>query len=92
MSRSEIKDKLLQIAVRLYQTGPGFAQEGVVLREAKSEFAVRNLEQEQVVLDCWHDLFRDGKINWGYDLSNPGFPFFHLRNDPSEAKAPVGNA
>ena len=53
------------------------AQEGVVLREARSEFGPGNLEDQQLTLEAWHCLFKDAVFDWGYDLDNPGAPFFH---------------
>jgi hypothetical protein len=62
----------------------------VVLDEAARQLFNRdpfvtpsNVNQEQVILTCWHDLFREGRLSWGYDLNNPDAPFFHvpIRND-----------
>lgn len=78
MTTDEIKDRLFRIAERLCQNGPGFAQEGLALREARQQFPAGSLEHEQEILDCWHDLFREGRLGWGYNLANPGFPFFHI--------------
>ena len=37
-----------------------------------------DLDLQQAILTCWHDLFRDGALSWGYDLDNPDPPFFHI--------------
>jgi hypothetical protein len=36
------------------------------------------IAEEQVVLGCWHELFREDRLAWGYNLDNPGDPFFHI--------------
>ena len=36
------------------------------------------LEEQQKILTVWHRLFAEGKLAWGYDLENPGSPFFHM--------------
>jgi len=85
MSHTDIKNQLFEIAVRLVQTGPGFAQEGVALREARDLFMARELTQEQEILDCWHELFNEGKVVWGYNLDNPGAPFFRVPHHGSKS-------
>ena len=73
-----------QVANTMVSKGPGFAQESVVLRAAFDELAAPDLETQQMLLTCWHDLFREGVLAWGYDVDNPGAPFFHFsRRDPS---------
>lgn len=75
----ELKQILRGIAEDFSRRGPGFAQEPVVLREAADRLRIHNnLEYEQRVLDAWHQLFRDGALHWGYNIDNPGQPFFHL--------------
>jgi hypothetical protein len=64
--------------------GSGWAQEGVVLREFrvrinnKIEKPLR-VEEEQMILEAWHDLFAEKKLGWGFNLDNPNSPFFHVR-------------
>ena len=72
-----MKDRLLQIASGYISKGPGYAQEGVVLREARSALKPQTLKEEQLILESWHRLFIDGELGWGFDLDNPGSPFFH---------------
>lgn len=33
---------------------------------------------QQAILTQWNELFRTGLLAWGYNLSNPDPPFFHL--------------
>jgi len=78
MSRVEIEDKVFEIARRLHEQGPGFAQEGVVMQTVREEIHPRSLEDEQMILSCWHHLFQEGKLAWGYNLDNPTAPWFHF--------------
>ena len=73
----ELKDRLRQIAIDFVSMGPGYAQEGVVLRKARSDFRPQTLAHEQMILEAWQMLFIDGELAWGYNLDNPGMPFFH---------------
>jgi hypothetical protein len=66
------------------ESGPGWAQEGVVLREVGDRISgelgpQRDLKVQQMILNAWHDLFTEKKLAWGYDLDNPSSPFFHVR-------------
>jgi hypothetical protein len=79
MPYTELKQRVLEVALDLLNRGPGYAQESVVLREAAERLRVQdNLRDQQQLLTCWHDLFREGKLSWGYDVDNPGAPFFHV--------------
>lgn len=75
-----IREVLLRIAEEMIKRGPGFAQESVVLRQAVDDLKLswQDVDSQQVMLTCWHDLFRDGKLAWGFDVDNPGPPFFHF--------------
>lgn len=78
MHANPLRDDLLKIVDECLDKGPGYAQEGVVLREAAERLRLRgNLQKEQELLTCWHDLFKDGELSWGYDVDNPSSPFFH---------------
>lgn len=57
----ELKSKLRQIASECVSKGPGYAQEGVVLREARKILGPRELEHEQMILEARHSLFTDGE-------------------------------
>lgn len=69
-----------RVARRHAELGPGFAQQSSVLRAAAEEAGVRrgDVDSQQLLLTCWHDLFRFGKLAWGYNLDNPDAPFFHV--------------
>ena len=77
--RDTILKQLRELAREYYRQGPGYAQEGVVLREARRKISPSGVGEEQTILDCWHDLFRTGELEWGYNIDNPGPPFFHVR-------------
>jgi hypothetical protein len=85
MSEEEIKGLIWRIALEAAEKGPGWSQEGVVLREAGQHIFGKNrglkpdLQTQQMILDAWHELFTEKKLGWGYDLDNPSSPFFHVR-------------
>lgn len=59
--------------------GPGYAQEGYVLRTTAEELQIRgNLAEEQRLLSEWQLLFLTRKLAWGYNIDNPSHPFFHI--------------
>ena len=74
----EIREILLDTAKDCARQGPGFAQEPVVLRQAATRLKIRDLGEQQRLLNVWHELFRAGRLYWGYDIDNPGQPFFHF--------------
>lgn len=93
-SATDLKAELLRVAKEMYESGPGFAQESVVLREAAERLRIADeeryegdpyvprspelLERQQEMLRVWHRLFHDGDLVWGYDIDSPGPPSFHL--------------
>lgn len=57
----------------------GSLQSSSVLSEtARRIGASRNIELEQALLSQLHDLFRTGYLAWGFNISNPNPPFFHV--------------
>lgn len=74
----DLESTILEVARRYYDRGPGFAQESVVLREIAARLSADSLAEQQQILTCWHRLFQQGKLSWGYDLDNPNRPFFHF--------------
>ncbi len=57
----------------------GSLQQGSVLGEIQQRLG-RSLsfDVQQAVLTSWYDLFRNGILSWGYDLSNTSPPFCHV--------------
>jgi hypothetical protein len=84
MSEEEIRSMIWRIATESADRGSGWAQEGVVLRAVRDRLSngrngLPDLRLQQMILNAWHDLFTEKKLAWGYDLNNPGSPFFHVR-------------
>ncbi|HEV3256125.1 MAG TPA: hypothetical protein VG013_04540 [Gemmataceae bacterium] len=84
MSEEEVKAMVWRIATESANNGPGWDQEGVVLRAVRDRIpgdrgSRPELRLQQMILNAWHDLFMDKKLAWGYDLDNPNSPFFHVR-------------
>ena len=77
-TKDDVKRILMEEARTAYGQGPGFAQSPVVLRDAARRMNPKGLDDEQLILECWQALFREGTLAWGYDLGNPDYPFFHV--------------
>jgi len=78
-----LKKRALEVARQCAERGPGYSQQKAVLDEVASEAGANmytrlDLGLQQAILTCWHDLFRDGVLSWGYDLDNADPPFFHI--------------
>ena len=78
-----LKQRVLEAARTCAMQGPGLAQQRPVLDKVASGFGGSmftrlDLDIQQAILTCWHDLFREGTLSWGYDLDNPDSPFFHI--------------
>jgi hypothetical protein len=83
MDFQRLRQEVLETARLCAKRGPGYAQQRVVLDEMAQKYGgslVMPLDfpLQQSILTCWHDLFREGDLSWGYDLDNPDAPFFHL--------------
>ncbi len=84
-----LMDQLRRIAIECDSKGPGYAQEGVVLREAKQRLSPKSLAEQQQILEAWQRLFVEGELSWGYNLDNPGSPFFHSVTQKAAAEVGV---
>ncbi|MBA4192161.1 MAG: hypothetical protein C0467_29650 [Planctomycetaceae bacterium] len=80
MEYSKTLSLVLDIAKRFSSRGAGWSQQSTVLAEVATQVpdAQRNLRAQQLILTCWHDLFRLGQLSWGYNIDNPDAPFFHV--------------
>jgi hypothetical protein len=85
-----MKQKVLEAAKECARQGPGYSQQrpvfDLVASAATGGFhRTLDLQRQQAILTCWHDLFREGALSWGYNLDNPDSPFFHVpdRGSPS---------
>ena len=66
-------------------------QANTVLGEVSRILDTRNNHAiEEAILTQWHDLFRTGYLAWGYNLTNPNPPFFHLTEQGRNTLANVG--
>lgn len=84
MSEQKINEIVWRVANESATLGPGWAQEGVVLRTIGNQIASHHggrldKQTQQAILNAWHDLFLERRLAWGYDLENPNSPFFHVR-------------
>ena len=78
---ADIRETLLKVVHDMQPKGPldGSLQQGSVLNEVSTRLnIVHNAELELAVLALWGDLFRTGYLSWGFNLSNPSPPFFHI--------------
>jgi hypothetical protein len=78
MAAELLRNRILRIARAAAAKGVGFAQMSEVMRNVQQELNPRTIEEEQRILAAWNDLFRHGDLEWGFDLENPGSPFFHV--------------
>jgi hypothetical protein len=79
MEYNELLDLVFRTAVDSAKRGPGYAQQNSVLWDVAQRVPnSRNPSVQQDILTCWHDLFRLGRLSWGYDIDNPDAPFFHV--------------
>ncbi len=80
MQSEDLRTVLLEEVDGAIRRGMGFAQQSVVLHVAAEKLGIRGKkDEEQELLNIWHDLFRSGELVWGLNLDNPGPPWFHRR-------------
>ena len=87
MNYQELQGEVLDAAKRCAKRGAGYAQQSAVLEDVAEKyrnhsFTPIDIQTQQAILTCWHDLFREGYLSWGYDLDNPDAPFFHVPDLP----------
>jgi len=88
----DIRSTLLQVIEEQSPKHPTDAklQTNSVLNETGNRLnAQHNHEIEEAILTQWHDLFRTGYLAWGYNLSNPNPPFFHLTEQGRKTLASI---
>jgi hypothetical protein len=73
-----LRQTVLDVCNEFKGRGPGLFQAGHVLGAIQNRLKTRTLEDQQALLTVWSDLFRQGILAWGYDLSNIEPPFMHL--------------
>jgi len=80
----EIRKALLEAIDKFSNSGPSL-QANSIFQEVRSKLnIVFSPEIEQAILTYWYDFFRMGYLAWGYNLSNPNPPFFHLTDQGRE--------
>ena len=91
MNYPQLLELVFTVAKEMVRKGPGWAVQGTVLSEvAKRVRDDSNDERvQQRILTCWHDLFRQGRLSWGYNIDNPDAPFYHVP-DSEEQRDVVG--
>lgn len=86
----KMKQVLFEVIEEFSKKGPGFFQSGSILHESANRLGIlRNQSQEQALLTLWNDLFRQGLLSWGYDLSNADPPFCHITDHGRESLATI---
>jgi hypothetical protein len=72
-----MRQVLLEV-IRTYEgRGPGMFQSKAVLNEAMRRLYIQGDEAEQALLDAFADLFIQGVVAWGFNVTNPDPPFMH---------------
>jgi hypothetical protein len=90
MKYDEVKRLVFDVAVEMAKKGPGWAQQNAVLWEVANRLGTPlDPRAQQLVLTCWHDLFRDGRLSWGLNIDNPDLPFYHIP-EPEPQRELVG--
>ena len=57
----------------------GSLQQGSILQELQQRLGwSQPIELQQAILTSWYDLFRNGVLSWGFNLSNTDPPFCHV--------------
>ena len=85
-----IRKTLLEVVEEYSKKGPGFLQQGPILRETAKRLGIRQDEAlEQALLAAWHDQFLAGHLAWGFNLANPGPPSCHVTRKGRETLANI---
>jgi hypothetical protein len=57
----------------------GSLQQGSILQELQKRVGYsQSIEMQQAILTLWYDLFRNGILSWGFNLSNTDPPHCHV--------------
>jgi hypothetical protein len=73
----DIRATLLEV-VRDFSDGRGSMQAGPILDEAQKRLSKQGSWDGEVLMTLWNDLFRQGLVGWGFNVSNPAPPWVHL--------------
>jgi hypothetical protein len=81
----QIRKALLE-AINKFSNSGSSLQANSVFTEVKQKLNIAiSPDIEQAILTSWYDLFRMGHLAWGYNLSNPFPPWFHLTEQGRKA-------
>ena len=78
---TEVRDCVLQVIADRAPKKPGGGnlQSEAILLEVRDRLGgSRDHSLEEAILTVFHDLLRTGYLAWGFNLSNPNPPFFHI--------------
>jgi len=84
MSTPDIRSILLEIVAKKdtylrEDQSRGSLQQGSILQELEQRLGrPLSFEMQEAILTCWYDLFRNGILSWGLNLSNTDQPFCHV--------------
>jgi hypothetical protein len=80
MEYTELLRRVFEVARQQVEKGPGWAQQRAVLEEVANQIPGARMDDhiQQRILTCWHDLFRLGRLSWGFNIDNPDAPFYHI--------------
>ena len=81
MPTPSVREVLLSLVYEMSATRKGGNLQQSTLLDAAAKKLVPyhgNPDLEEAILTQWQELFRTGLLAWGYNLSNPNPPFFHL--------------
>ncbi len=77
-----MRRELLEVIQELSRNSPTSLQTSSILINAANRLGIsngpRDLESQQALLTLFNDLFRNGHLAWGLNLSNPAPPFCHV--------------
>jgi hypothetical protein len=78
MNAPEMRNALLEAVDSYWKGDARFSQTNSIIPHVAEKLGLRKVEDEQLLLTMWYDLFRIGLLSPGYDLANSGLPFCHL--------------
>jgi hypothetical protein len=88
--KPEVRATLLQVISERAAKNPGDGnlQSGSILNEVIERLGgSRDHATQEAILTAFHELYRTGYLAWGFNLSNPDPPFFHLTDQGRKSLA-----
>ncbi len=84
VSDKEMKVAILGVVTEFTSKTPAFLSVDVVLKEVDKRLNLKSEDDQKALLDVFYDLFREGHLSWGWSLSQPHPPYFHLTKSGME--------